>query len=237
MKIDIALDKDLLKSNILHYHSVDFDKTPHLMTTGASGSGKTFLNKLIVGKISLKIPDSKITVIDFKADDYHFAHGSSRLFEFEKVKNGLEKFYQEFLDRQQGRDLDRSFRLLVIEELGSMLGYFDKKESEAIKSMIGNLIFLGRSFNVHCLISTQRPDAAYFNSGVRDSISAIIALGNLSKEAKGMLFSGFQDDMQDIHGQGSGYMLINAAELHSIKVPQVNNVKKLEYYIIQSLTR
>lgn len=237
MKIDIAFDKKLLNSGIQHYHTIDFSKCPHLMTVGASGSGKTFLNKLIIARISLKITNSQITILDFKADDYHFSRNSKRLFEFEQVKEGLEHYYQEFLARQQGKDSDRSFRLLVIEELGSMLGYFDKKDSEAIKTMIANIVFMGRSMNCHVLLSTQRADASYFNSGVRDSISVIIGLGNLSKEGKSMLFSGFQDDMTDLNGQGSGYMLINGAELHSIKVPQVENIKKLEHYIIQSLIR
>lgn len=231
MKIKLALDKPLFNKGIEHYHTVDFAKTPHILTVGASGSGKTFLNKLIIGRIALKIPESQATILDFKADDYHFARGAKRLFEFEQVKDGLEQFYQEFINRQQGKDLDRTFRLLVIEELGSMLGYFDKKDAEAIKTMIANLIFLGRSFNVHCLVSTQRPDSSYFNSGVRDSISVVIALGNLSKEGKSMLFSGFQDEMTELHGQGSGYMLINGAELHSIKVPQVQDIKKLQQYI------
>ncbi len=237
MKLDIVLDKQLSSSGIKHYHNIDFKKTPHILTSGATGSGKTFLNKLIIGKVSLSIPDSKVTVLDFKADDYHFARGSPRLFEFEATLNGLNQFYDEFKERQEGKSIDRSFRLLVIEELGSMLGCFGKKEAESIKAKIANLVFLGRSFNTHILVSTQRPDASLFNSGVRDSINCVIALGNLSKEGKSMLFSGFQDEMAENHEQGSGYMLTNGTQLHSVIVPHVTNVKKLEDYIILALTR
>lgn len=236
-KIDIVLDKSLLNDGIIHHHSVDFSITPQLMTVGASGSGKTFLNKLIIGKISKTFPDSSITVLDFKADDYHFARSTKNLYEAEFVKDGLDRFYSEFLDRQQGRDPSRTFKLLVVEELGSTLGFYDKKASEEIKTKLANLIFLGRSFNVHCLISTQRPDSTYFNSGVRDSLGIVIALGNLSKEAKQMLFSGFQDEMTEHQSQGSGYMLTNGTDLRSIKVPKVTDVKLLEQYICQSLNR
>ncbi|WP_373228839.1 hypothetical protein [Cohnella sp.] len=198
-------------------------------------TSKSYLNKLISARCALKIYDSKITILDFKADDYTFARGSSRLFEFVTVKIGLELAYQEFTDRLH-RNNDRSFRLLVIEELGSMLAYYDKKESEAIKSMIGNMIFMGRAINFHLILSTQRPDSTLFNAGVRDSMSTI-ALGNLSKEGKKMLFSEFSELTDEKHVQGSGFMLVDGSKLFSIKVPLVKNVKKLEDYILLGLGR
>lgn len=234
-KLNVVLDKRLSEKGILFYHTINFDKSPHLMTVGASGSGKSYLNKLIAARSVLKIHNSKITILDFKADDYTFVRGSSRLFEFDTVKLGLELAYQEFTDRLHGNH-DRSFRLVVIEELGSMLAYYDKKESEAIKSMIGNMIFMGRALNFHLVLSTQRPDSNLFNAGVRDSISTI-ALGNLSKEGKKMLFSEFEEMTDEKHGQGSGFMLIGGAKLFSVKVPLIRNVKKLEDYIRIGLDR
>lgn len=236
-KLNLVFDKSLFYSGIYHYHSIDWNLTPHMLTIGSSGSGKTFLNKLIIARVSLKIANASVTILDFKADDYKFAVNCKNLYEFDKVKEGLEQFYNKFLLRQQGKDMDRSFKLLVIEELGSMMAYFEKKEVESMKAMIGNLIFMGRSKNFHLLISTQRPESSYFGPGIRDSIGTVIALGNLSKEGKNMMFSGFQDNMTEYHGQGSGYMLVNGAELYSIKVPQVKNVSKLEDYIRQALNR
>lgn len=235
-KTNLVMDKALFNQGLIHYHKIDWDKTPHMTTLGASGSGKTFLNKLIIARVSLKIPNSSITVLDFKADDYHFARDCKNLYEFDKVKEGLEKFYQEFLLRQQGQDTDRTFKLLVIEELGSMMGYFDKKVVEGMKVMVANLIFMGRSANCHLLISTQRPDSSYFNAGVRDSLGVVIALGSLSKEGKSMMFYDFKDEMTEAHGQGNGY-LTNGVELYSIKVPQVKDLAKLEHYIRQALNR
>lgn len=236
MHLNLVMDYDLYQAGITHYHPLNFDLSPHIATFGASGSGKTFLNKLIAGRVSLHIPDAQITCLDFKADDYKFARGTRRLYEFDAVKEGMEAFYAEFLSRQRGNNHDRSFRLLVIEELGSMLGYFDKKVSEEIKGMIANMIFLGRSLNVHLLVSTQRPDTSHFNSGVRDSISTVIGLSGLTKEAKAMMFSGYQDEMIHNHSQGSGYMLVNSA-LHAIKVPRIRDVPYLERVIRDGLDR
>ncbi|MFB2516394.1 hypothetical protein [Lysinibacillus sp. OTC-L20] len=235
-KTNLVMDKTLFNRGLIHYHQIDWSKTPHMTTVGSSGSGKTFLNKLIIARVSLKIPSSSVTVLDFKADDYHFARNCKNLYEFDKVKEGLEKLYQEFLLRQQGQDSNRNFKLLVIEELGSMMSFFDKKEVEAMKNMIAALVFMGRSVNFHCLISTQRNESSYHNAGVRDSIGVVIALGNLSKEGKTMLFNDFKDEMKEKHGQGSGFMT-NGTELFSIKVPQVKDIAKLEHYIKQVLNR
>jgi len=235
MMLEILVDKPLLSRGLVYHHPFDF---VHCATFGGSGTGKTFLNRLIAAKIALNVPDSQITILDFKADDYHCCRSiPSRLFEFEQVKTGLEQFYAEFLSRQQGKSSDRSYRLIVIEELGSMLGYFSKPDNDKMKTMIGNLVFLGRSFNTHCLISSQRVDSSYFSAGVRDSINCVIALGNLSKEGKGTMFSGFQDEMTETHGIGSGYMLLNNAKLFSVAVPQVMNIPKLEHYIRLGVTR
>lgn len=235
-KINLVMDKTLFYQGIVHYHSIDWGKTPHIASIGASGSGKTFLNKLIIGRVALKISNSSITVLDFKADDYHFARGCTNLYEFTHVKEGLEKFYQEFLSRQQGIDTDRSFKLLVIEELASVIGFFDKKIVENIKMMIANLVFMGRSVNYHILLSSQRLESSSLGAGVRDSIGVVIALGNLSKEGKAMLFNDFKDEMGEKHGQGAGFMT-NGTELFSIKVPKIKDIAKLEHYIKQALNR
>lgn len=237
MRIDVALDKQLLNMGVRHYHTIDFAKSPHLLTIGASGSGKTYLNKLIIAKISLNIPNSQMTILDFKADDYHAQRTSNRLYEHNACLSGLEIFYQDFLDRQQGGDSSRNFRLLVIEELGSMLAYYDKKQTDNIKRMIATLILMGRSFNTQCLISTQRPDSNLFSSGVRDSISTILAMGNLSKEGRSMVFKGFEDDIQPLYGIGNGYKLTNGAEFHAIQVPNITNIDKLNRCITDALNR
>ena len=222
-------------SRFFNYHPFEMI---HGLSVGASGTGKTYFNKLLIGKVILYQPKSQVTILDFKADDYHFCRGSPRLYEFEAVKEGLEKFYEEFLSRQQGKNLDRSYRLLVIEELGSMLGYFDKKTADSIKTQIANLIYMGRSFHTHVLLSLQRPDSTNFDSGaVRDSTNCTIALGNLSKDGKSMIFSGFQDELTEKNKQGEGYMLVDGSKLYSVKVPKVTNMKKLEHYIRLGVTR
>jgi hypothetical protein len=159
-----------LDSGVKYYHSVDFAKAPHIMTIGGTGSGKTYLNQLIVAKVSVRT-------------------------------TSLQKVLKKYM------------------------------------SMIATLVLMGRSFNVHCLISTQRPDASYFSSGVRDSIAVVIALGNLSKEGKSMLFKDYEENMFPLFSIGAGYMLINGSEFTAIQVPRIKYIEKMESCIQDILDR
>lgn len=89
---------------------------------------------------------------------------------------------------------------------------------------------LGRSFNVHVLISQQRIDAVYFNA-TRDNINLVIALGNLSSEGKDMMFREFKDKMHPDRGQGTGYMLTNGMDFTPIVVPVISDMENLHSYI------
>lgn len=95
---------------------------------------------------------------------------------------------------------------------------------------------LGRSFNVHVLISQQRVDASYFNAA-RDNFNLVIALGNLSAEGKEMMFREFKDEMKPDRKQGTGYMLTNGTDLTPIVVPSVYDMNHLNQYIEQAVKR
>jgi hypothetical protein len=72
-----------LDSGVKYYHSVDFAKAPHIMTIGGTGSGKTYLNQLIVAKVSLEDKYAEGTILDFKGQDYQFAKGTKKIYEYD----------------------------------------------------------------------------------------------------------------------------------------------------------
>lgn len=201
-------------------------REPHLAIFGPTGSGKTYAEELLIGRIAIHIPGAQVTVCDFKADDFRFLRGCKRYYEFIDCQRGLDDFYTSFLARQQGNSTDRSFRLLVFDEWASFLNFLDKKEVEAAKKQLATLLMLGRSFNCHVLICQQRADAEYFGKA-RDNFSVVIALGNISKEAAAMF--GFpRDEMEPVNGVGAGYMLTNGTDLIQIQVPTVRYPERLE---------
>ena len=217
------------------YISWNTVRSPHLLVVGATGSGKTYGVMLILGRIANHIPGARITLCDYKHDDFKFLDEAERYFYFDGCMEGLNLFFQEFQKRQEGTDSSRDFRMLVFDEWASFISMLDKKAAEEAKRKLSTLLMLGRSFHCHVLVSQQRADAAYFSTA-RDNFNVVIALGNLSKESRDMFFSGFKDEMKPVRNLGEGYMLVNGAQLHHMQVPMVANRKKLEAAILRLVT-
>jgi len=228
--IDFLLDLELLQKGYYFYIPWNFTKCPHILITGGTGSGKTYAVKLLLAKIGLNISDASITICDYKAEDFKSLMGCKKYYEFDDCLIGLDNFYNEFQARQKGNDSSRRFMLLCFDEYASFVNNLDKKISDDVKKKIATILMLGRSFNVHLIVSIQRADSTFFATGARDNFSHIIALGNLSKEAKQMLFTDYKEEMQESMKQGTGYMLDHEG-LKMVQVPYVSDRKKLEHYI------
>ena len=237
MEIELFLQEDFLNYGIQKYTLVDMNKCPHGAIFGNTGSGKTYATKLFLGRISKYTPNSQFFVCDFKGDsDFSFLNGVNRFFRFLDCEKGLADFYKQFEQRQSGEDSHRNFLLLFFDEWASYTLNLDKKKAEDEKKKLATLLMLGRSFNVHVLISQQRVDASYFNAA-RDNFNIVVALGNLSPEGKEMMFRDYKDQMKPDRKQGTGYMLTNGTDLTPIVVPTISDMSRLNNYIKRAVER
>lgn len=236
-KIPLFLDADRPWTSQRSPIYVNWNATrcPHLLVVGATGSGKTYAVKLLLGRVNCYIPDGKIILCDYKHDDFRFLDGAPRYYAFDRCAEGLNTFYTAFAARQSGENLSRSFRMLVFDEWASYVSMLEKKEAEDAKRKLATLLMLGRSFNFHVLVSQQRADAAYFSTA-RDNFSIILALGNLSKESRDMFFGGFKDELKPVKHLGEGYMLANGATLHHVQVSTIQDGARLETAIRRLVT-
>lgn len=229
--IDIALDKNLLEIGLPLYVGWEFQKFPHMVIFGSTGSGKTYALRLILGKIALHIPNVQLTVCDFKGDDdFSFLNGSPCFYRYMDCQKGLDHFVQLLQSRQSGAD-KTMHQFLVFDEYAAFLTSMDKKQSEAAKQQMSTLLMLGRSFNLHVIVSQQRIDATYF-ANARDNFSVVIGLGRLSKESVEMMFSDFKDVIDRNKPRGEGNCLVGG-DLAEIVVPRVVDTARLEQVIVQ----
>lgn len=212
-------------------------KSSHVIVCGATGSGKTYFTKILLGKISLYEPTAQLYVNDFKGDDdFSFLSGCERFNRFGECSSGLQQFYERLKQRQSGEDTSRNMLVLFFDEWASYCTGLNKNSLEEEKKKLSTLLMLGRSFRVHVIVSQQRADAVYFNSA-RDNFNLVIGLGNLSEESKNMLFHEYKDEMLPDRKQGTGYMLTNGTDLTAIQVPTISDMAKLQSFIKQGVTR
>jgi DNA segregation ATPase FtsK/SpoIIIE-like protein len=223
--------------NVKKYVAWNPATAPHIVIFGVTGSGKTYATKLILGRISRHCPDSQFYVCDFKGDsDFSFLNKEKRFYRFLDCGTGLSDLYRQFEKRQSGEDNRRNLLLLFFDEWASYTLNLEKKLAEDEKKKLSTLLMLGRSFNVHVLISQQRADACYFNAA-RDNFNTVIALSNLSSEGKEMMFREFKNQMKPDRKQGTGYIITNGADFTPIVVPAISDMNRLNHCIKQAVER
>lgn len=240
-KIDLFLNEAYLKYGIQQYVKWNPSVAPHVAIFGATGSGKTVAAKVLLARTAKVLPDMQLYVNDFKGDsDFSFAVQAPRFARFMECEQNFEAFYQRFLKRQSGEDTSRNMLLCFFDEWGSYTLNIDKKKSEDEKKKLATLLMLGRSFNVHVVLSQQRMDASYFSSiggGSRDQLNLVIALSNLSTEGKEMFFREFKDQMKPDRRQSTGYMITNGTDFTPIQIPFISDMTKINHYIKEAVTR
>lgn len=203
---------------------------------GTTGSGKTYALKLMCGKL-VKYGKAKLTVCDGKGGgDFDFLKGCDRYAAID-VTAVFDRFYNSFLARQRGEDESRDIMCLLFDEWSAYLdGLDEKKQMEAQRKKLGQLLRLGRSFGTHVLLSQQRMDSTYFQ-GFRENFNLVIGLSNLSKESRDMFFSEYKEQMEPDRARGTGYMTVNGASFTPVAVPKVNDLDKLHRAILAGVTR
>lgn len=214
----------------------DTEAAPMGCCFGTTGSGKTYAVKLLCGKL-VKYGNAKLTVCDGKGGgDFDFLKGCDRYAAID-VTAVFDRFYNSFLARQRGEDESRDIMCLLFDEWSAYLdGLDEKKQMEAQRKKLGQLLRLGRSFRTHVLLSQQRMDSTYFQ-GFRENFNLVIGLSNLSKESRDMFFSEYKEQMEPDRARGTGYMTVNGASFTPVAVPKVNDLDKLHRAILAGVTR
>lgn len=202
----------------------------HALITGASNSGKSYALLYLLG--CLLQDDERIVVYfcDFKnSKDFEFLEGYPHYYKGNACYEGVMDYYESFTNAREQREEERR-HILIFDEYPSCINYFSTKDKQEktkkatdIMNVIAEVLMLGRGISYGVWIVTQRADASLFSNGARDNFMIIVGLGRMSKEQKGMIFSG-EEIPQKIYRQGEGCILADGYPLMEIYYPKIKNM-------------
>lgn len=221
----------------------EVDSHCHSLITGSSGSGKSVALLFLLGKRLQADPDTCVYVCDFKnSSDFRFLAKSNYPYCFagDDCFRGVKNFYERFNAARQSGETGRRF-LLVFDEYPAFISRLqmqDKQEKTKkageVLNMISEILMLGRGIGFGVWIVTQRADASLFSGGSRDNFMVLLALGRLSREQKGMLFSG--EELPDrVYQPGEGVILLDGREVEEVKIPWITDVPGWKRQIVCTL--
>lgn len=210
---------------------------PSLLLTGASGSGKSYALKWLSS--NLLEDNVELFFCNFKdSEDFRFLKGYKQYYTFRQCNEGLNLFYECFNQAQEsGMEFSGKYHVLIFDEFPAFIQWTtmqDKKLAETYKMMVSELLMLGRSYGFGVWLVMQRPDSAFLANGARDNFQTTISLGNLSKEARSMLYSGLA--LPDrVYKASEGICWIDGVGLTEIKFPKIRDIQALEAKILNRL--
>ena len=120
MKYELFLNETYLQYGIEKYIIWDTDVAPHGAIFGTTGSGKTYAEKILLARISLKCPSSQFFICDFKGDsDFSFLAGAERFYRYAECKKGLDNLDKKVAEEEKKKlaillMLGRSFNVHVL---------------------------------------------------------------------------------------------------------------------------
>lgn len=212
---------------------------PHLLLTGASGSGKSYALLFLLGRLLQACPETVLYFCDFKnSEDFSFLEGYPHFYAGKDCYQGVMDYYRQFSEIREDRGRHGQKRyLLIFDEYPAFLNYMQAKDkadktkyAADVLGAVAELLMLGRGIGFGVWIVTQRADAGLFANGARDNFMAIIGLGRMSREQKGMLFAG-QEIPEDTYGAGEGLLLADGRELTAVKFPLLRDMENWKKHI------
>lgn len=213
---------------------ISLEQLINLLVIGATGTGKTVTIKIVMAKIS-RLENSTTWLLDFKKLDFQKFENLSHYYGYTDCLQGLKDYYAAF-KAQQESGIVGAPNYLVIDEWSSFIMSLEKKQAEQAKSILAELIMLGRGYNFFPIVGIQRPDSSYFQSA-RDNFQNVIALGNLSPEGRRMVFPDSVKEQITDCKKREGHLYIDGVGLEKIQIANIPDMDALDTSIREAMSR
>lgn len=191
----------------------NWKKTPHLLLTGNTGSGKTQLAQYIIS--CLLKQGVRVIYCDPKNDDDMRLFLKNKPVTYAIKENEIAKVVREAEEEVRLREKDLTeigieeaeFNpvFLIFDELIAFSKIAEKKAYEETAKRLSTIVVTGRSKRVYVGLILQRPDTVFVEGAVRENLSCKICMGQMSETAYKMSFgSDFASIKNYRHEVGAG---------------------------------
>lgn len=234
--LTIGVDSKLLAYGLREYVWIRPFNPPHLAILGNSGSGKTYLDTEILGRLCA-LKECEVVLADFKGVDFQWLQGCRNFYQYLDVGEGLNYIYS-LMNRRMSSGKPTSCMqpvFFVCDEWAGYLSVLEKKEADTQKKKLSALLMLGRGVSICCVLSLQRADSEYFQKA-RDNIGHCVLLGSPSKESIEMVAAPYKGEINP-QPRGRGYLISDGSPLRSIHVTAVQDMERLRGIIRKGLNR
>lgn len=222
----------------------DVSKAPHMLISGVTGSGKSYMLYHIIFSVIARRCD--LYVIDRKKDIAKISkikNGYNQLesklevsSEIDEIKKMIDEVLiimnerEEQIELHDSDQFNLSFKdlnwkpvFLIFDELSSTISELDAKEQKEIMKKLKTIVQRGRSAGICLIIAMQSAKADTLDSSIRSQLNFKCVLGNSTKDTLHLLFAA--EDVQDIDfEQGEGYFT-DVAKRHTPSILFVPSFK------------
>jgi hypothetical protein len=208
----------------------NFREAPHALITGITKGGKTyFLSYMILcfakAKAVLKIIDPKKSDLSYLENYFGSENVVTGDWQIARILREaleeMERRYSEFKTFSNyafGKDYsDYGYQPYIIvfdEVMAFMGGSAEDKLKKEVNNRLLEIIAKGRQAGVYMILTTQRADAKYIDTAMRDQLGLRVALGRLSETGYSMTFGEEYKKLKlkDIN-KGAGYVFVDGLTL------------------------
>ena len=262
------LQKDYVKDNNGLYvnlgadtqnniYNLDLCKTPHLLISGTTGSGKSVLVNSILTSLLMNYAPSELELIliDVKQVEFSIYRGIPHLLcdtitDLKDTKvvlqdciDNINKRY-EILKNNNCRNIQEynrinndkmKYRLIVIDELAELFMLENKSRFRAdlegydrIESQLCRIAQIGRACGVHLILATQRPSTDVITGLLKSNIPSRIALSVSSSVDSKVILDCV--GAEKLTGKGDMFLrLIGARDLTRLQSAFIGDKEQIEY--------
>ncbi len=215
-------------------HTIDLKLYPHLLISGSSGSGKSYLVYQLVLQAITKGYD--IVICDIKRTYGAFRNNVTYLYDgvtiLEKLRSIENEMYMrmEALEKEidthptaTAVDIGYNPMMIIIEEYISLISSFDKKGKEELERIIKNISVLARQSDIHLLMVMQSAGTENISATTRSNMTKVL-LGNAQSNILTATFGTGVDIPHSGVKLTRGEGLIQLDRITLLRVPYIDNI-------------